>query len=126
MYIYIYCIYISHKKIQHLPPPQRAASVARALSRNCPDDRFWAGFGGVQHRTPPPPPCRAHKPPWLVTSSANKLLSACSPSPGLFFFFPFFFFLFFLLNEWVTKKKEQLDGGQKGRKIIQWDTAHQS
>lgn len=39
MYIYIYCIYISHKKIQRLPPPRRVARVARALGKKCSDIR---------------------------------------------------------------------------------------
>lgn len=59
MYIYIYCIYISQKKIQHLPPLRRAASVARALSGNCSDERFSGRFrGGGGRRGTPLPPCR--------------------------------------------------------------------
>lgn len=88
MYIYIYCIYISHKKIQRLPPPRRVASVARAFSRNCSDDRFLGRFwgGSVRDSSSSMPTRRVRKPPRPVASraerrSANRLLlSAGSPS----------------------------------------------
>lgn len=95
MYIYIYCIYISHKKIQYLPPPQRAASVVCALGRNCPDDRFWAGFGGVSAQT-----SSSSSSPGSQTSLAGRLLgkqtSLCLLPLSWIVFFSSFFFLFFL------------------------------
>lgn len=43
MYIYIYCIYISHKKISRLPPPRCVARVACALGKKCSDIRLLFG-----------------------------------------------------------------------------------
>lgn len=96
MYIYIYCIYISHKKIQYLPPPQRAASVVCALGRNCPDDRFWAGFGGISAQD------SSSSSPGSQTSLAGRLLSKQTslrllPLSWIVFFFLFFLFFFFPL-----------------------------
>lgn len=102
MYIYIYCIYISHKKIQHLPPPRRAARVARALGGgNCSDDRFLGRFQRGEFGTGIL--LRADS-PGSPTSSAGRLLGCVAlgkPTSSLrslplsfpdFFFSLFFFF----------------------------------
>ena len=103
MYIYIYCIYISHKKIQRLPPPRRASPVPSAGTVRT--TAFWAGFGegfGTRILLILLLLLFSAVAPGSQTSSAGRLLGCVplgEPTPPLsslpLSFLDFFFFCFF-------------------------------